>query len=71
MTWQGGKRGREESGALSSPSACLSQFLQCHEQNIPESFQRLAQALGNYDSPVRLQIRVIGSLELTAILGEA
>jgi hypothetical protein len=60
MTYQGGKKAREENVAPSSTFACLQPLLEGHEQDIPESLQRLAQALGSYDSPVRLQIRVIG-----------
>ncbi|MDQ2824359.1 MAG: SCP2 sterol-binding domain-containing protein [Verrucomicrobiota bacterium] len=58
MTWQGGKI-REQAEMPSSPFACLQPILQDHERDVDESFQRLARALGTYESPVRIHIRLI------------
>jgi hypothetical protein len=57
MTWQGGKRAQE--AAVTTPFAPLQPLLAGHRQDPEESFHKLAQALRNYDSPVRIHIRLL------------
>jgi len=57
MTWQGGKRPGEV-GPL-SPFARLKPLAQ--QQDDPaKALEKLAQALSNYGSPVRLHVRLVG-----------
>src|SRR5687768_4078250 len=57
MTWQGGKRAPDENtGPAFAP---MQRLLEEDKQEPEESFQKLAQALKNYDAPVRLHIRLL------------
>ena len=60
MTIEGGKMFREQTGhAPASRFAPLQALLGDQEPDVTTGFQRMAEALGNYDSPVRIQIRLI------------
>lgn len=57
MTWQGGKRPREEdAGRTFAP---LRRLLEEAKQDPAESFEKLAQALNNYDAPMRIHVRLL------------
>jgi putative sterol carrier protein len=57
MTWQGGKRPKEEN--VTTSFAPLQRLLEEHEQDPEEGLHKLAQALGNYDSPVRIHVQLL------------
>lgn len=57
MTWQGGKRPREE--VVPAPFAPLRPLLAGHQQDDDESLHKLAHALRDYDSTVRIHIRLL------------
>ena len=57
MTWQGGKRPQE--ATVTTPFAPLQPLLAEHQQDPEEGCHKLAQALSNYDSPVRIHIRLL------------
>lgn len=57
MTGQVGKRSNEED--VTTPFAPLKPLLAGEQQDHKEGFHKLAQALSNYDSPVRIHIRLL------------
>lgn len=57
MTWQGGKRAPEQN--VPTAFAPMQQLLEAHKQDPEESFQNMAQALKNYEAPVRIHIRLL------------
>ena len=57
MTWQGGKRAPEQN--LPTGFAPLRRFLEEQKQDPEESFQKMAQALKDYEAPVRIHIRLL------------
>jgi hypothetical protein len=60
MTWQGGKRGKEV-GPM--PVFARLKPLASAQDDSAKGFQKLAQALSTYGSPVRLHIRLITGKE--------
>lgn len=57
MTWQGGKRPKEV--AEPTPFAPLQPLLAGHQEDPEEGFQKLAHALRDYESPVRIHVRLL------------
>jgi SCP-2 sterol transfer family len=58
MTWQGGKRPAEETAAT-TPFAPLKPLMTAERNDVAESLQSLARALGDYGSPVRIHVHLI------------
>lgn len=63
MTWQGGKRGREQ---RPSPFARLKP-LATSPDNTATSLTNLARALSSYEKPVRLHIQLVSGTEGSAV----
>jgi SCP-2 sterol transfer family len=61
MTWQGGKRPPEVS--VAPPFAPLRQLVKEPQQDFGHTFQNLAEALRDFDAPVRLHIRLLNDSE--------
>ena len=57
MTWQGGKR--PPAAPVSTPFAPLRQLANEPQQDVGQTFHTLAEALRDFESPVRLHIRLL------------
>ena len=57
MTWQGGKRPPEQD--VPTTFAPLQRFLEENKQDPEDGFQKMAQALSDYEAPVRIHVRLL------------